>query len=323
MEQINAILKECKEDYKVSSIFKLSSGIINAKNEKGIIIYALDDNFSYITNNDFLLRDDVLYSDLAMNEIPLIIPNIEFTSNGDVISKTYSEKTYEVKSSKNLIKNKIIESFFFTSAGNLPIMFSNQKTFLKILNLMFNNKSSIDLSSKEIYDFIDVEKTFVYIENIYNIDSVVNKLKNSNFSITYAFDSFENFGVDLFKSNILYNVILIIIITLSIIYIVLTYKNYLKSQQKDIGVLKFFGYSENNIYSIYSHTLYKLLIIVFALVSVFNIIICFNNLSVFPLITIVEASILFIITLIIRITLIKKIVKNDILFLLKYSKEFE
>lgn len=188
---------------------------------------------------------------------------------------------------------------------------------------MFNNKSSIDLSSKEIYDFIDVEKTFVYIENIYNIDSVVNKLKNSNFSITYAFDSFENFGVDLFKSNILYNVILIIIITLSIIYIVLTYKNYLKSQQKDIGVLKFFGYSENNIYSIYSHTLYKLLIIVFALVSVFNIIICFNNLSVFPLITIVEASILFIITLIIRITLIKKIVKNDILFLLKYSKEFE
>lgn len=191
LEQIQIILNESGKDYKLSSIFKISSGILNANDDKGVIIYGIDNTFTDMMNNEFLLQDDVLYSDLDTDKIQLIIPNIEFTSNGDIISNSYKEVTYEIENNSNLLKDKAVKNFFSARTENLPIIFSSQKTFLDILKIMFDNKKGITYSDEEIYDFIDVAEVFIYVYDIHNIDSVVDNLESNNFYVIYAFGSFE------------------------------------------------------------------------------------------------------------------------------------
>lgn len=323
LEQIQDILKKHQGEYEISSIFKLSSGVINAANDQGVIIYGLDNQFSYMINNKFNLKDNILYSDTGSDVMKLIVPTISFTSNGDIISNSSKEIIYKIGNMDNLSGNDIVDSLILKNMGQLPILFTTQKTFLNILNVMFTHNDREGNSNKQIYDFMDIEEIFIYIDDLYSLSAVVKQLKDSNFYVTSAFDSLEDLSTDLFISNTLYNIVLVILIVLSSVYIILTYKNYLQSQQKDIAILKIFGYTENNIRSIYDRVLYQLMGIVFSLISLFNIAICFKNLLVFSLITIVELVVLIALTITTKIFLIQNIVKKDILFLLKYGKEFE
>lgn len=323
LEQIQDILKKHQGEYEISSIFKLSSGVINAANDQGVIIYGLDNQFSYMINNKFNLKDNILYSDTGSDVMKLIVPTISFTSNGDIISNSSKEIIYKIGNMDNLSGNDIVDSLILKNMGQLPILFTTQKTFLNILNVMFTHNDREGNSNKQIYDFMDIEEIFIYIDDLYSLSAVVKQLKDSNFYVTSAFDSLEDLSTDLFISNTLYNIVLVILIVLSSVYIILTYKNYLQSQQKDIAILKIFGYTENNIRSIYDRVLYQLMGIVFSLISLFNIAICFKSLLVFSLITIVELVVLIALTITTKIFLIQNIVKKDILFLLKYGKEFE
>lgn len=323
IEEIENILQRSREEYKLSPVFKLSSGIINADNDQGVVIYGIDETFTSMINDSFVMNDDILYSIEDIDKINLIVPHIEITSEGDIKSNTSEELTYAVKQvNKNLQEDSVLKSYFFSQTNNLPILFATDRTFRSILGTMFNDPD-INSINKSIYDYMDAEEIILFIQNIHFMDSFANQLKANQFYITYAFDSFKNMSTDLFKSSILYQVVLIVIIILSSVYVVLSYKNHLKSQQKDMAVLKLFGYSEENIGMMYAVALYALLICVLVLIGIFNAIVSFNNMRTFLIIMAVEIVVLIVQAFVIKMSLIRRMVKKNILYLLKYDKEFE
>lgn len=319
--QIESILEKSGEDYKISSIYKMASGILNAADDHGIVIYGLDKNFSYMSNEQFQMIDDHLYSELDIEEMTLLVPIIEISEDDSHINVSSSKKfTYPVESVEFFGKNLIIDYYLSIKFDGLPVLFTTQKTFLDILKVVFDENEGND---KAIDDYIEIEESFIYIADLHSLNSVVDELRANSYFSTSAFDSFKDFNKDLFLSNVLYNVVLIVMIILSGIYIVLTYKNYLKSQHKDIAIFKNFGYPDKEIFTIYARALYMLLGIVFGLILLFNLIIGFKNPAVFALITIVELIILIVLAIIITSCIIRKTVHKDVLSLLKHDKEFE
>ncbi|PYE47334.1 hypothetical protein HUB98_19610 [Paenibacillus barcinonensis] len=324
VEQIKDVLNERGQSYKLSQIFKLSSGIMDASDNKGMILYGLDDNFPEMVNRPFQMKSDVLYSDTASKELKMIIPHIQFTEQGDVQSNSTEVKTYQIGNIYDMIDASDMTYFFSRKIHDLPMMFTSQVTLEGILDIMFMDKKKGDhVEETSIYKYIDVEEVLLYVDDIGALGDLVGQYRESNFLVSYAFDSFESFSEDLWKSNILYNIILVIMIIISTMYILLTYRNYLKSQQKDIGVFKIFGYSNQSIKKIYSQVLFKLFGTVFTVAFIFNIIICFNRWDAFILVFAIESiMLLFIIWFIIQYQ-IKSIINKGVLFLVKDDKEFE
>jgi hypothetical protein len=324
VDEINNILNKSKEDYKLSTIYKLSSGILNSTDQNGVILYGIDENFASTISEKFIFEDDVFYSDQDIKKMKLIIPQIVFTKDGNVISDSYCEKEFDVNNIESLVDNPLLKDFYSMNTYDMPVVIMTNHTFFDILKLMlYNEDEDVNKDQSNLYDYISIEKVYVYVDHISSLNSIVTNLDDSGFYIRYAFDSFENFSKDLTLENILYHLILIVILFLSGAYIILSYKNYMKSQQKDIGILKLFGYKEEDIYRIYSFTLYRLFIIHFTLISVFNIATCIHSIQVFLTIEFVESILTIILILVIKMSVIKGIVKKNILSLLKYDKEFE
>nr|WP_154984929.1 hypothetical protein [Paenibacillus xylanexedens] len=324
VEQIKRVVNERGQSYKLSQIFKLSSGIMDATNNKGMILYGLDDMFPKMVNQPFQMKSNVLYSDTGSKELKMIIPHIQFTEQGDVQSNSTDENTYPIENIYDLFDTSDMTYFFSRKIHDLPMMFTSQATLEGILDIMFMDKKKGDHAEEtSIYKYIDVEEVLLYVDDIASLGDLVGQYRDSNFLVSYAFDSFESFSEDLWKSNILYNIILITMIIISTIYILLTYRNYLKSQQKDIGVFKVFGYSNQSIKKIYSQVLFKLFGTVFTVAFIFNIIICFNRWDAFIFVLAIESiMLLFIIWFIIQYQ-IKSIINKGVLFLVKDDKEFE
>ncbi|UPK44967.1 hypothetical protein [Paenibacillus pabuli] len=323
-ERIEGILKNSGEGYKISTIFKLSSGIINASDNKGVIIYGLDEVFPEMFNDHFQMKNNILYSDIESDELKLIIPNIHFTKQGDITSNSFDEKIFKLNNIYDLVEQSSMDYFFSRKVNDLPMIFASQATFSDILNVMFKGDSNRGNSqSRSIYDFIDVEEVLLYINNIHSLNGLVDQLRNEEFHVTYAFDSFENLSTDLGKSNTLYNLILALLFVLSSIYMIITYRNYLNSQQKDIGIFKVFGYSNQDIRLLYNRVLFKLFGIVFVLTCIFNIIICFNRWVTFSFILVIEAIMMLLIIWLVSYFQIRRVVNKGVLSLVKEDKEFE
>ncbi|MGR6546652.1 hypothetical protein [Paenibacillus tundrae] len=332
VEQIESKLKELGVRHKTSKIYKLSSGIVSASDNKGMILYGLDEVFPNMLSQQFEMRNGTLYSEtgtgIGTEELKLIIPQIQFTEQGDITSSSYDERTFQLENINEIVNKSDMSYFFSRKITGLPMMFVTQETFINILNIMFSSNMTENDSQKidpynSMYDFIDVEEVLLYIDDIQSLGSLVEQFRSSNYLVSYAFDSFENLSADLWKSNLLYNLILVLMVTISTIYILLTYRNYLKSQQKDIGIFKIFGYSNRNIRFIYNKVLYKLFGIVFVVAIIFNVIICFNQWSKFMLICAIETLLLLFIVSLISHYQIRTLINKGVLFLVRDGKEFE
>lgn len=322
--QIQEILEESNVDYKISPVFKLSSGILNTENQEGVVIYGLDENFSSMMNQEFMMNDHILYTDLNLEQMKLTVPIIQFTDQGDIVSDSSNEITYKVENINHLMNDSMIDQFFSYRIAHLPILLTTQKTFLEIIDQMFEKHTDKANDNHEaIYDLIGIDEIYIYIDDLNDLNPVVDKLRSDHYSTTYAFDSFENLSSDLSKSTALYHVILVVIIVLSSIYIVLTYKNFIKLQQKDMGILKLFGYREKEICAIYRRVLYKLLAVVFGLTCIFNIVVSYKNLWALSLVISTELVILLAIAFVIGKYSIQRMANKGMLYLLKYGKEFE
>ncbi|SEB26029.1 MULTISPECIES: ABC transporter permease [unclassified Paenibacillus] len=328
VEQTEYMLRDRGERYKLSKIFKLSSGIMNASDNKGMILYGLDETFSNMLNQHFEMKDNVLYSETGLGELSIIIPHIQFTEQGDIQSNSFDEKTFQLKNIYDAVDKSNMAYFFSRKVNDLPMVFATQDTLVDILNIMFkDNMKETDNgelhSYNSIYDFIDVEEVLIYIDDIQSLGELVEQFRSSDFLVSYAFDSFESLSTDLWKSNMLYNIILVLLVMISMIYIALTYRNYLKSQQKDFGIFKIFGYSDQSICRIYNQVLFKLFGSVFVIAFIFNLIICFNRWGTFMLIFALESLMLLFIVWFISQYQIRRVINKGVLFLVKDDKEFE
>ena len=102
----------------------------------------------------------------------------------------------------------------------------------------------------------------------------------------------------------------------------ISYKNYINAQKRDIGILRHFGYSSGKITSLYSWPLRIIMISIAGITIIFNFI-QYKNWILFFAVTLLMILLAWIIYIIIKNRIIKKYADTDILDLIKYNKDFE
>ena len=175
---------------------------------------------------------------------------------------------------------------------------------------------------------IEVFGIFIDVKNLAVVEDFSKALGENGYSSMCTFDAFEGFG-DYFEGTMwIVSVFAVFILFISVFLLLFAFNSYYKMQQKDMGILKYYGFSEKRILNIYINglrTFFLLDGVVLALYAiglslVFGII---SRWAVVGLLVIAVWGILCIIYVVLKYCVIRGYIKRDILFLLKKSKEIE
>jgi len=310
-------------DFEVINEYQFNFGIENDSGDL-FFLYGLDDFGAKFLNTD-MLKDYYLYSSgLNADTTTLNIPIIQINEGG-LSSNTVQPVQFHIDSN---IPSITPLSIYETVLDQTYISFN---TYKHLIELIYNTKWDDFVSEYNTDNKFGIQaiyKIFVYVEDIKNVNTVAKILYENGYSTNYTFKSFDNFDQSIKNTILIAGALIALVFIIASIYIILSFNSYLRVQQKDMGILKHYGYTNQKIRRIYSHNIN----IIFAGMSVFMLIIIIGvtmlliNTQIIKYILIVSACVylpMFFINRIISYSLLNTYVKKDIYTLLKASKEFE
>ena len=311
-----------KKDYDASTEFFYSLSGVTVNNETSILIIGVDENAShYISDSD--LENDVLYTnDFDSADLEIDIPIIHADEDGNMNIDDSIKKTYPIKKA---IKNKVID-YFCHDYDNLKKVYVTEETYLEIFKLVNPDKEKIS----SVYDSenIVIDSAYVNVTDLADVDKIANKLGDEGYDINYTFSAFDAMGTSLQKNGILFFIMIMILLVVASVNLILSMVSYIDMSTKDMGVLKFMGYDSRRIYNIYKRNINRIFLLLAIVAEVCITILTFVTIdqnigSVILDLSIGVISLLLILDLIINEFYLKKVTKNNLLYLIKETKQFE
>lgn len=311
-----------KKDYDASTEFFYSLSGVTVNNETSILIIGVDENAShYISDSD--LENDVLYTnDFDSAELEIDIPIIHSDEEGNMNIDDSIKKTYPINKA---IKNKVID-YFCHDYDNLKKVYVTEETYLEIFKLVNPDKEKIS----SVYDSenIVIDSAYVNVTDLADVDKIANKLGDEGYDINYTFSAFDAMGTSLQKNGILFFIMIMILLVVASVNLILSMVSYIDMSTKDMGVLKFMGYDSRRIYNIYKRNINRIFLLLAIVAEVCITILTFVTIdqnigSVILGLSIGVISLLLILDLIINEFYLKKVTKNNLLYLIKETKQFE
>lgn len=313
----------CKK-YDITTLFKIV-GITDKETENGIEIYGISKKASnWIIEKE--LQDETVYMKECNGEqIELSVPVLTMVDGGIEVNECDNvELKWKIGVKEDSPLLLYIHEFTDLQQG-----YVTEDTFLELLRHMYKlDEKVISLYAEEIENIVAVESIYVYVKDVYQIDEIANILKENGYCITYTFEAFDSLSTSLLKSNIILLCLLILIFTISVVNLIFSFWSYLKVQQKDMGILLFYGYSKKRLYRIYSRNINRVFIMVGGSAMILSSgiwLMVMKDDSIRSLFIILGLT-MFIVLVVSRIVLwgpLKKYLKKDLLKLIKQSKEFE
>lgn len=312
------------EKYDITTLFKMV-GITDKETENGIEVYGISKKASnWIAEQE--LQDDTIYmKECEEEQIELSVPVLTMVDGGIEVNECDNVKLkwkIGVKEDSPLL-------LYIHEFTDLQQGYVTEDTFLELLKHMYKlDMKDASLYAQEIENIAAVESIYVYVKEVYQIDELANILKENGYCITYTFEAFHSLSTSLLKSNIILLCLLILVFTISVVNLIFSFWSYLKVQQKDMGILIFYGYSKKRLYRIYSRNINRIFITVGASAMILSSGIWFLLMKEDSIrsLFIILGLILFIVLAVSRIVLwgpLKKYLNKDFLKLIKQSKEFE
>ena len=298
------LLKSNEIEYNSIPICKIASGIIDEETQKGIILYGIMEDGMLGVNDEH----NALFSNIEREKIRLIIPKISIDLMGNISSSQFNVSEFKIEP----IDSFIIENIIRNNQMNIDTFFCNKSTYTYIVENMYNN------ALKET----EFEELVIYITNLNNVTTVKMMLEKNSYFVSYAFNAFEELPLFITKSSVLLLLVFFVLIILSMIYIFISYKNHINVQKKDIGVIKHFGYKVDTIRNIYLWPLKVITMTLIVISYAFNFII-YEEVLISVIVSTGMMVLAYVMYNMIKYGIIDKMVKKDVLELLKYDKEFE
>ena len=206
----------------------------------------------------------------------------------------------------------------------------NTKTFENIIETMYQipweefQKNSINNNP---YGIEALKKINVYVDNLDNVKKVADSLRKHNYEINYVLGAFEDLQSSLNQSYMIYAILLLFILIITGANSLISFRGYLYSMQKDMGIFKHYGYTCSQVYNIYISLIINPYIKIVVLVSIYAFIISVGVLKkefIKPFALSFALIIFFVgIILISLLCILRKLSKKEIIILLKQSKEVE
>lgn len=325
IENIDREIKANHKDlqYDIVTEYQLNFGIED-ENHNTVFIYGLSDNASRLLNG-VELKNDNIYQNTADNEYTnLQVPVISTDGNGLISDDIVS---YRLKNNTINLENTIFNSY----KEQKDRAFVNFETYKKIIEQAYNinwNDFEQQFNKENIFGIQAIHKMLIHVSDLNQVEKVAKTIDSMGFATNYTFKSFDDFAGSMNNTVFIFVILVFTILIITIIYIILSFNSYLKVQQKDMGILKQYGYSEKKIHKIYSRNINSIFIKVFGFITIFSaviglVFIGFKDagyiLSILGIVSLLQ----YIINRVIVHVLLKSYTKKNIIDLLKKSKEFE
>lgn len=313
---------ELKNKYSAFFMYQFSYGLECEEFEDYLNVFAVDSiGEKYLLKNQ-KIEDDVIYSDNESNynTLTLLLPNVSITTGGLHLN---GETSYSITYNKSEI-NKIFNTY---DALGIKPYFISYNTYAKFFNQCYSEKLSDESlikynSAKPIY------RTFVYVDDLSNVEKTAKILNKNGYITNFVFQSFEELGESLSLSLIIMLITSIVLLIFTIVILLLSFNNYINLISKDIGILKQMGYSKNELLFIYKQIFNKLFFKISLVSSIISFIIAISILKseyILPIIIYITVLnlLLMILNCIINVIFLKRKVDQNIIILLKCDKSFE
>lgn len=318
ISKIQKIIEEKKIDMDEIPIYKMT-GISSGDDYESICIYGVScQNAKYVCNTS--MEDNVLYirEDEVKDRISINIQEVKEDEDGNIHTDTMNTKEYRIS---NVLKSRTSSAIIdMEDEQFVDYAFVTMNTFQSIQQLVFTDET------ENIYDLL--ETIYVDVESVYDVDKCAKLLEENGYLIEYTFDDFDAMSTTIKKSTLFLNLLLIIMVFSASVNLLLSFGDYLKLQQKDIGILKFYGFSISNVMKIYKGNVNR----IFRVCELFAAIACMIMGKLLQLKNwwIVSGGMLIVVIIgmlflrfMVNHIILKRIVTKDVLILVKETKEFE
>lgn len=209
-------------------------------------------------------------------------------------------------------------------------IYVNQTTFQKMIEI------AVQLPWDEIVKRYDrgedvgsqlINRIFVYVDTLSDVKRVASLLQDHGYELRYTLSAFDDLSRSISAQYWFMGVMLLLIYVITTINVVTSFRGYLLGMQKDMGILLHYGYTHQRVYKIYRHVIVNPFVVLFIILGLYTLIvsIIFLNDTVLidaPL-TIVFLFLLIGIVMFMVLRILRRITEQDILYLLKASKEME
>ena len=299
-------------------IYKMT-GISSGDEYEPMCIYGVDpQKAKYVCNTS--MKANVLYirEDYAQDKMSLNIQEIQEDEDGNLHSDKVTSKKYKVS---NVLKSRTTSAIIdMEDEQFIDYAYVTMDTFQSMQQIMSTDKT------ENVYN--SLEAIYVDVRSVYEVDQCAKLLEEKGYLIDYTFDDFDAMSTTIKNSTLFLNLLLIIMVFSSSINLLLSFCDYLKLQQKDVGILKYYGFSIPDVMKVYRGNING----IFGVCELIAAIACVIMGMMFHLKNwwIVSGEMLIIVTIgmlflrfIVNQMILKKIVTKDVLTLVKDTKEFE
>lgn len=318
IDKIQKAIKEKNISVDEIPIYKMT-GISSGDEYEPMCIYGVDpQKAKYVCNTS--MKANVLYirEDYAQDKMSLNIQEIQEDEDGNLHSDKMTTKKYKVS---NVLKSRTTSAIIdMEDEQFIDYAYVTMDTFQSMQQIMSTDKA------ENVYNLL--EAIYVDVRSVYEVDQCAKLLEEKGYLIDYTFDDFDAMSTTIKNSTLFLNLLLIIMVFSSSINLLLSFCDYLKLQQKDVGILKYYGFSILEVMKVYRGNING----IFGVCELIAAIACVIMGMMFHLKNwwIVSGEMLIIVTIgmlflrfIVNQMILKKIATKDVLTLVKDTKEFE
>lgn len=322
---ISSNLPNCKAD--VIPVYTCSGLSMNGM---PINLFAIDSTQSYLTGlNDMV--DNTAYFVKQQAKTLAIEISVITELNEEGVQSGKLERII-IQTDKGVSKNTPIltiqNQYLLPSISESPTCFVNLNTFCNIVSTLLDQNVEDINETITGNELVRITGIYVCVDDFHLISNVSSLLTENNYRTYAPADAFDNFGETVSIGLFVFFFSSIVLLCMTTVNIFLSFFSFYRVQQKDMGVLRYMGFSNQRIYNMYRKNLSsefkRITVIVTSVVFVVGMMIfSFDHWLV--LFCFLLSLVVFLITIffIILRFIVYKYINQDILLLIRESKEFE
>jgi len=309
----------------VVPVYTTNTGI--TANGGQLNFFAIESEHSFIVDLDEMLDNTAYFTRPQPNTIAIEISVLtEITDNGFVsgaLKRMILDTEIGATGNTPILSTQNI----FPSMLAYPTFFVNMNTFNEIAAIFLNRKIE-NIQDAAASGLISLHGIFVYVDELRMVSAVSSLLGKQDYSTVAPINAFDDFGETLSVTFMVFMLTAAVLLCMTTVNIFLSFRSFYRVQQKDMGILNYIGFSNKRIFRMYCSNLVKKFLQIFFFSSCLvllagMVIFSFGHWLTLSIFILSLWGLLCILYAAVARFVIYKYVHQDLLVLIRESKEFE
>ncbi len=314
--------------FQLYKLYQLSFGVQD-ENGNTYFIYGLDEGAARLLGNCHLEVNTTCARKTIKQRSVLKIPVIDVQEGG---FSSQQNVDFPVANQGGVFERNPFTLYEGDEViSDTGILYVGSHTFEKMIEIAFHvrwDEFVKKYDQDNPFDIQVLKNMYIYVDKITDVEAAARLLNDLGYNTRYTFKAFDNFTGSMKNTAILASLLALVILLITATHVILSFNSYLKVQQRDMGILKQYGYSNESVQEIYSYNINHIFFKVIAVIISYTILVGLllvplHSIGYLIFLVIFLLLILLLINRVIVHIILKKYTSKGIIELLKMNKEFE